>query len=426
MDAQRKLSRDTAILAKENAAVAVENVALAERNMELSNDNVRIAKTNSAMAKINMNMAGLNLQAAETHNNKTMQSIAQATLDLAETLENDSQACANANNGSPPADASDDQCPIHGDQSSSVNNKHATMEEANSPKVPGAQDQAREMFSMSLRPSYENMRLQEGYLLSPLPPTVPVWTSEAETDLMIFASLVGKVDYNIIQDWPAVLGAMTNKGWRYNLQDLKSCWDKLVFPKLAAARVSAEAARRRAKKDDSSDEEGESKTMAWRKAMKNNMRDDFPLEPLPAKVNDDEDDGYRLPATTYDPYRDDEAYHRPFRMPSKISSEHSGGHSCDSDCIKDSRDRNPFNKTQETDSLKIAIAKNQEAEEAACREAGFDDAIIAGIKARRRGYSHYYAIAKSLQKKNAEKSLKRTCNKSDLSSRATCGSDEEI
>ncbi|KAI1488326.1 hypothetical protein F5X96DRAFT_91792 [Biscogniauxia mediterranea] len=140
---------------------------------------------------------------------------------------------------------------------------------------------------------------------------VSVWGENADNDLMLHAALCGKVDVDIINDYQAVFKAMCQNGWNFTIDEIKARWKNHVFPKIAAARLSAEAARERAKKDDDSDDE----YYHYRREMMANplTRDDFPLEPLPKKNDDDQDDGYRLPATTYDPYRDDEAYRRPFR-----------------------------------------------------------------------------------------------------------------
>ncbi|KAI1636883.1 hypothetical protein F4809DRAFT_662015 [Biscogniauxia mediterranea] len=145
---------------------------------------------------------------------------------------------------------------------------------------------------------------------------VPVWGENADNDLMLHAALCGNVDVDIINDYQAVYKAMCQNGWNFTVDEIKARWKNHVFPKIAAARLSAEAARERAKKDDESDDE----YYHYRREMVANplTRDDFPLEPLPKKNPDDQDDGYRLPATTYDPYRDDEAYRRPFKSRAEV------------------------------------------------------------------------------------------------------------
>ncbi|KAI5918199.1 hypothetical protein F4810DRAFT_715749 [Camillea tinctor] len=145
-------------------------------------------------------------------------------------------------------------------------------------------------------------------------PAQVAWNENADNDLAMFAPLCGKVDVDIINDYPALHKAMCDKGWKFSIADIQLRWKNVIFPKIAAARLSAQAARDRAKRNHDDDSDDDDIYYYRRQAMANPLtRDTFPLEPLPAKDRnaDADDDGYRLPATTYNPHQDDEASRRP-------------------------------------------------------------------------------------------------------------------
>ncbi|KAI0593577.1 hypothetical protein F4775DRAFT_607586 [Biscogniauxia sp. FL1348] len=278
MELIRKMAKEMSRVADVNAKVASDLASLTEANVELCKHNTAHADSNARMAQQNLAVAQELVNVAGTSRDPALTKTAEQTTSLATKVDLEAQAIRENIQ-------TFDWAKYHND---AARDKHSALSGQ----------------SMPLR-----RRRAIGRVMSS-------WNENADNDLMLHASLCGNVDVDIIRDYEAVFNAMRQKGWKFTIDDIKARWKGHVFPKIAAARLSAEAARARAKKDDESDDE----YYHYQREIAANPigRDDFPLDPLPKNKVDEQDDGYRLPATTYDPYRDDEAYRRPFKSNAEV------------------------------------------------------------------------------------------------------------